>query len=311
MIFGIFALMKGKPSTVLMVRPARFAFNTQTAVSNFFQVSGEGPEEEIHNKALSEFDAFVKKLRDAGIDVRVFDDTLLPHTPDSIFPNNWISCHDDGTMVLYPMLTENRRAERRSDIIAAFTKPDTVIVDMSFHELKNEILEGTGSIVFDYDNRIAYMNTSPRSNKLLLLELCGRLDYKAVIFRATDMNGFDIYHTNVLMCVGRGFAVVCTESITDETERRQVVQSLQSTGHEIIEITRLQMNAFAGNMYQLFDRDGKSVIVMSEQAFLALDPFQAVQLERYGRILHSPLYTIEKHGGGSARCMIADIRNIS
>lgn len=298
-----------KASRVLMIRPLRFGFNEQTAGSNSFQRSaGTADRETIRQQAVQEFDALAEKLKAAGIEVIIFEDTLSPHTPDAVFPNNWISFHENNGLVLYPMLAENRRLERRPDIIKHFTNSSTRKIDLSARELNNEILEGTGSIVFDYANRIAYANSSPRTNKQLLTELCKKLNYKALTFKALDLAGADIYHTNVLMCIGDSFAVLCKESIRDPEELKMVMDSLNETGHAIIEISYAQMNSFAGNMYQLFNHEGRSFIAMSEQAFRSLDKEQVRALEKHGTLLYSPLYTIEKHGGGSARCMIADVR---
>lgn len=290
-----------------MIRPVQFGFNEETAGSNSFQNKAAEAAEQIQQNALNEFDAFVQKLRDAGIDVEVFTDTPLPHTPDSIFPNNWISFHGN-TIVLYPMLAENRRLERRQDIISRFSDNSTTLIDLSENEKKNTYLEGTGSIVFDYEHRIAFANLSPRTNKTLLSELCFRLNYRSVTFRAVDLAGSDIYHTNVLICIGKKFAVLCAECIPNEEERKMLIGEIEGTGREIIFISYAQMNSFAGNMYELFNDKHESVIVMSEQAYKALANDQIARLEKHGSILHSPLYTIEKHGGGSARCMMADVR---
>lgn len=290
-----------------MIRPVQFGFNEETAGSNSFQNKAAEAAEQIQQNALEEFDAFAQKLRDAGIDVELFSDTPLPYTPDSIFPNNWISFHSN-TIVLYPMLAENRRFERRQDIISRFSDSVTTMIDLSENERKNIYLEGTGSIVFDYENRIAFANLSARTNKTLLSELCFRLNYRPVAFKAVDLAGADIYHTNVLMCIGKKFAVLCSECIPDAEERKLLISEIERTGREIIFISYAQMNSFAGNMYELFNDKKESIIVMSEQAYKALTKEQVTRLEKYGSILHSPLYTIEKHGGGSARCMIADVR---
>jgi hypothetical protein len=299
--------MKQKASKILMIRPVSFGFNEQTAGSNSFQKTADEAPETIQLKALKEFDDFTLKLRNAGIDVEIFEDGPEPHTPDSIFPNNWISFHDNA-IVLYPMLAENRRKERRKDIILHFAGTANKIIDLSQKEEQFIFLEGTGSIVFDYENKLAYANISPRTNKNLLSELCGMIGYKAITFKAVDTGNADIYHTNVLMCIGRDFAVICKESIPDKKEQEMVISSLEKTGHEIIDISYEQMSSFAGNMYQLFDKEGKSHIVMSEQAFRSLNKSQIASLEKHGALLHSPLYTIEKYGGGSARCMMADVR---
>lgn len=298
----------GKPSTIFMVRPVNFGFNEQTAASNSFQTKKSNKSaNEIQELALKEFNTFVKVLTDNYIDVFVFDDTKIPYTPDSIFPNNWISFHENNIIVLYPMLAENRRLERRKEIIDYFKKNDSTLIDLSVNEKENLFLEGTGSIVFDYKNKMAYANCSPRTNKKLFEELCNRLNYKPVSFKAVDKNNQDIYHTNVLMCIGDTFAVICKESISDKKELEHVLFSLISTDHEIIEISYDQMSAFAGNMYQLFNFD-ESFIVMSEQAYLSLTKMQITILEKHGKVIYTPLDTIELYGGGSARCMITDVR---
>jgi hypothetical protein len=299
--------MNAAASKILMIRPVQFGFNEETAGSNSFQNKAVEAAEQIQQKALKEFDEFAGKLLAAGIDVEIFEDTLLPHTPDSIFPNNWISFHGNS-IVLYPMLAENRRFERRQDIIDHFSDSSTQLIDLSENEQKNVFLEGTGSIVFDYTHKLAFANSSPRTNRNLLSELCFRLNYKPVTFKAVDISGADIYHTNVLMCIGKDFAVLCSECIPDAEERNMLIRAIESTGREIILISYAQMNAFAGNMYELFNEKKESIIVMSEQAYKALTKEQVAQLEKHGSILHSPLYTIEKHGGGSARCMMADVR---
>jgi hypothetical protein len=289
-----------------MIRPVRFGFNEQTAGSNSFQDNRGESAEYIRQQALQEFDAFAGKLLAAGIDVEIFEDTQLPHTPDSIFPNNWISFHGN-TIVLYPMLAENRRLERRQDIIGHFSDNSTRLIDLSGNENNTVFLEGTGSIVFDYRNKLAFANISPRTDKALLHALCGQLGFKPVTFRAVDGTGAAIYHTNVLMCIGNKFAVLCSECIPDKDERNMIIRSIKDTGREIILISYAQMNSFAGNMYELFRDKKESMIVMSEQAYRSLSHEQVSGLEAYGSILHSPLYTIEKYGGGSARCMIADV----
>jgi hypothetical protein len=292
-----------------MVRPVSFGFNEQTAESNSFQNKDiVASLNSIQENALNEFDTLVNKLKNAYIDVIVFEDTQTPHTPDSIFPNNWISFHENNSIVIYPMLAENRRKERRKDIIKYFTNNQTTLIDISNNELKNNYLEGTGSIVFDYENKIAYANISPRTNKVLFETLCEKLGYKAISFTAVDTQNKDIYHTNVLMCIGNSFAVLCKECIPDKTELKNVCESLEKTNHTILEISYSQMNSFCGNMYQMFNKTGESFILMSEQAYKALSIEQIKALEKHGQIIHSPLFTIEKYGGGSARCMIADVR---
>ncbi len=296
------------PSTVLMIRPVNFAYNKQTAESKSFQTKkNEQLSDEIQQLALKEFNTFVKTLSENYIDVIIFDDTKIPYTPDSIFPNNWISFHENNTIVLYSMLAENRRKERRDDIINYFKNEKTELIDLSENETKNIFLEGTGSILFDYKNKIAYSAISSRTNKKLFEELCSRLHFKSICFKAVDRNEQAIYHTNVLMSIGDTFAVICKDCISDKKELEAIVSSLITTDHAIIEISFDQMNAFAGNMYQLFNFD-ESLIVMSEQAFNSLNTDQINALEKHGRLIYSPLYTIEKYGGGSARCMIADVK---
>ena len=299
--------MKGHPSKILMIRPVKFDYNEQTANSNSFQQKEKEDPKKIQEEAQKEFETFIKKLQAAGIEVIEFFDTSEPHTPDSVFPNNWISFHSNH-IILYPMMAENRRKERRQDIVDYFSDQTTSILDISKEEVNGFYLEGTGSIVFDYENRIAYASLSPRTNEQLLTELCNWLNYKEIPFRAVDQDGVPIYHTNVLMSIGKGFAVLCKECITDKEDLETVMNQLKENKHTIIEITIDQMNAFAGNMYQLFNKDGKSFIIMSEQAYLSLDPAQIEALEKFGSIIQTPLYTIEKYGGGSARCMIAEIR---
>jgi hypothetical protein len=300
--------MQNKASRILMIRPVKFGHNDQTAGSNSFQEKDASADpQQIQQKALEEFDALTSLLTASGIDVMIFEDTEEPHTPDSIFPNNWISFHNNE-LVLYSMLAENRRKERREDIIREFRKQNTTVIDLSRFESKNMFLEGTGSIVFDYPNKIAYANLSPRTDMLMFEQLSRQLDFTPVSFKAVDKNGRDIYHTNVLMCIGQGFVVLCSECIPGKDDLERLKASFKNTGHEIIEISYEQMNSFAGNMYQLFSFKGESYILLSGQAFRSLKPEQIKQLEQYGTLLHSALDTIEKYGGGSARCMIAEIR---
>lgn len=292
-----------------MIRPVAFGYNAETASSNSFQQSQVNEEAlSVQTKAVQEFDSFVEKLNASGVRVIVKDDTIAPHTPDSIFPNNWISFHETDSIILYPMLAVNRRLERRMDIVESLKNSTTKLIDLSENEHKNIFLEGTGSIVFDYTNKIAYANISPRTNKELLDKVCELIGYKAVSFKAVDTKGQDIYHTNVLMCIGNTFAILCEDCIPNSDEKKKVVESLTNNGHEIISITMEQMNSFAGNMYQAFNENGDSIIIMSEQAYSSLSPDQIKTVSSHGKILHTPLYTIEKYGGGSARCMIADIR---
>ncbi|HTM97586.1 MAG TPA: arginine deiminase-related protein [Pedobacter sp.] len=292
---------------ILMIRPVDFKFNAQTAGNNKFQQ--ESSDENVQSLALKEFDGFVAMLRNNGVEVTVIDDTLTPETPDSIFPNNWVSFHDNGEVILYPMFSENRRAERRKEIIDRIHENFVItrIIDLSANEANNVFLEGTGSLVLDRVNRIAYACLSLRTDEKVLAEFCSKAGYKSVVFSALDDQGFPIYHTNVMMCIGSRFAVVCFDSIPDETEKNTLRQSLVDTNKEIIEISFLQMNQFAGNMLEVKSNTGDNLLVMSEQAYLSLDSNQLASLSKYCKLVHAPLYTIEKNGGGSARCMLAEV----
>ncbi|WP_218155031.1 citrulline utilization hydrolase CtlX [Pedobacter insulae] len=290
-----------------MIRPVDFKFNAQTAGNNKFQQ--ESSDENVQSLALKEFDGFVAMLRNNGVEVTVIDDTLTPETPDSIFPNNWVSFHDNGEVILYPMFSENRRAERRKEIIDRIHENFVItrIIDLSANEANNVFLEGTGSLVLDRVNRIAYACLSLRTDEKVLAEFCSKAGYKSVVFSALDDQGFPIYHTNVMMCIGSRFAVVCFDSIPDETEKNTLRRSLIDTGKEIIEISFAQMNQFAGNMLEIKSNTGDDLLVMSEQAYLSLESNQLASLTKYCKLVHAPLYTIEKNGGGSARCMLAEV----
>jgi hypothetical protein len=299
-------------SHILMIRPVRFAFNEQTADSNAFQDTTARQEAEaVQEKALREFDVMVENLRGFGIDVIVIEDTPDPHTPDAVFPNNWISFHrhGNGTVYLYPMQAHNRRLERRSDIVELLKRRFHIsqIVDLSHYEADQKFLEGTGSLVLDRDYRIAYACLSPRTHEELLKEFAQKLDYELVAFHAVDEQHRAIYHTNVIMCVGELFAIVCLECIPDENERNLVRTTLQKTNKDVIEISIEQVHRFAGNMLQLRSRRGDRLLVMSSQAYHALLPDQIRRLEKYTQITYSDLSTIERNGGGSARCMIAEV----
>lgn len=291
-----------------MIRPASFGFNEQTAESNAFQQSQAAVPKAAQN-ALKEFDAFADLLKSKGVDVHVINDTIEPHKPDAIFPNNWVSFHDNGDVLLYPMQAENRRLERREDIVRKLEEQFAVkhIIDLSRFELENKFLEGTGSMVLDRENRIAYACLSPRTDKEVLDTFCKHLNYTPVTFTATDANQQAIYHTNVMMCVGKQFAVICLNSIKNESEKQAVVKSLTDTGKEIVDITLKQMNHFAGNMLEVQGGDGRSLLVMSKSAHQSLTDAQINQLQQYTEILSADLTTIETLGGGSARCMLAEI----
>lgn len=293
--------------TLFMVRPAHFGFNTETASTNIFQHASAANGDTIHEKALKEFDDFVQLLRSNKIYVIVLQDPGNPVTPDSIFPNNWIS-FQDGNMVLYPMLAPNRRLERRSNWISLLKDVFHLnqSIDFSGYEKQNQFLEGTGSLVLDRINRKAYANLSSRTHKKPLQDFIGKLEFDPVYFIATDKSGNEIYHTNVLMAIGEKTAVVCDEIIKDEAERKNLLRQL-SAHHEIVTITYEQLLQFAGNMLLVKNRDREKFWVMSDQAFQSLKDSQADILKKDGRLLHAPLGTIESIGGGSARCMLAEI----
>ncbi len=298
-------------NTILMIRPVRFDLNEQTVASNAFQQrerteSGDA----IQKAARAEFDQFVKRLKKEGVQVIVFDDTLEPATPDSIFPNNWVSFHQDATVYLYPMQALNRRLERRMDIIKGLQARGFSVKnirDTSNSEADNMFLEGTGSMVLDRTNRKVYACLSPRTHPQLLDKWCAEMNYTPIVFHAHDANGQEIYHTNVVMCVADGYAVVCMEAVRDAQERENIEQALEETGHEIVEISLDQMNRFAGNMLQVRTDKDIPLLVMSEQAYDALDIGQVFVIQSYNPILSSPIPTIERYGGGSARCMMAEV----
>ncbi len=298
-------------SAVLMIRPVRFESNPLTAASNRFQGTSQATPEQQQDAALLEFDGLVANLREQGIDVVVVDDTPEPHTPDSIFPNNWVSFHADGRVVLYPMEADNRRTERRMDIVeridAEFGYQVREIVDLSGHEAAGHYLEGTGSMVLDRTNRIAYACLSTRTQLDPLGDFAQRLNYDAVTFEAVDRDGVAIYHTNVLMNVGEELAVICAEAIPREDQRSAVLQRLQETGHEIIVLSYDQLDAFAGNMLELRTRSGARLVAMSRQAYDSLSDDQLQLLTKNGDVIAVPIDTIEASAGGSVRCMLAEI----
>ena len=290
-----------------MIQPVNFGYNAETAVNNAFQV--QSSETNVQQKALKEFNDFVTVLQNNGVDVTVVRDTNLPHTPDSIFPNNWVSFHHDGTLLLYPMYAVNRRAERKDHVLEKIMEKFSVAkkIDLSSYEARNIFLEGTGSMVLDRDNRIAYACLSPRTDETVLADFCRQMNYKPVVFDATDGNGQAIYHTNVLMCVADKYVVICLESIADLEQRQFVSETIIKSGKKIIAITLHQMNHFAGNMLQVENDKAEKLLVMSTQAYDSLTTEQAEILKSYNSIIHSPLTTIETNGGGSARCMMAEV----
>lgn len=296
-------------STILMIRPAAFGYNEETAASNAFQQQSEYKAQDVQAKALKEFDDYAGMLRRNGVNVVVVDDTAEPHKPDSVFPNNWVSFHESGNVYLYPMQAHNRRLERREDVIRKLEDQFSVhhIIDLSRFEQQDKFLEGTGSMVLDRKNKIAYACLSPRTNPEVMDTFAKSEGYKIVSFNAVDQNDQAIYHTNVLMCIGSGYVVLCMESIKDEAERIALLQSFTQTGKEVIEISLDQMNHFAGNMLEAVNDHGETLLIMSRQAFESLDQEQIEKLSGYARLIHSDLSTIETHGGGSARCMLAEV----
>jgi hypothetical protein len=300
--------MSQSTSHILMIRPVNFGFNEETAGSNAFQ-NRNAIKNGVNEKAQQEFDHMVDKLRQNGVEITVVDDTEEPHTPDSIFPNNWVSFHADGSIFLYPMQAENRRLERREDIIARLEDEFAVkhIIDLSRFENEDKFLEGTGSMVLDRPNKIAYACISPRTDREVLNLFCKQAGYQPVSFDAVDQHGKAIYHTNVLMCMGSNFAVICLDSIPNPHEKVMVKESLLSTQKEIIDISFEQMNQFAGNMLEVKNKNGETLIVMSQNAYNALNELQKATLQQFGKLIYADINTIENIGGGSARCMMAEV----
>ena len=298
--------------TIIMIRPVAFRMNEQTAVNNFFQEDLALKNAEINTKAQEEFDAFVQKLRAVGVNVIVENDDLRMDTPDSIFPNNWISFHENGDIGLYPMFAENRRRERREEVLIRLENEGfkiNNIYDYTPAEDEGYFLEGTGSLLLDRVNHKAYCALSPRADEELLIEFCEDFEYLPVIFTANqtvDGKRLPIYHTNVMMCLAEKFCVICLDSIDDSSEKKNVVQHLKKDGKEIIRISEAQMHHFAGNMLQLQGKD-KKYLVMSSAAHKSLNKEQIAAIEKHCEILSSDLHTIETCGGGSARCMMAEV----
>ena len=291
-----------------MIRPVNFSFNAETAVNNAFQ-SAATNDNDAQKKALEEFEGFAALLKNNGVDVTIIDDTPDPYTPDSIFPNNWVSFHGDGTVCLYPMYAQNRRLERKPEVLQQVSRKFDIraTLDFSGYEQQGLFLEGTGSMVLDRDKKIAYAGLSPRTDKAVLLDFCEKLGYTPEFFTAVDGKGLSVYHTNVVMCVGDRFVVVCLDSVPDPVERKSLADTIIESGKAIIPISLSQMNQFAGNMLQVHNDKGEKFLVMSSQAYASLEPAQIRELTGFNRILHAPLTTIETNGGGSARCMLAEI----
>ena len=293
-------------SKVLMVKPARFAFNPQTGGNNAF--SRPGRESSAQENALREFTSYVALLRANKIDVVIAEDTPHPHTPDSIFPNNWFSTHEDGTLVLYPMSAPNRRNERKPEVLDVIRKNFEVrrLIDLTWWENDNLFLEGTGSMILDRDNRVVYACKSYRTSELVLADFCKQMSYTPVFFEAYDRNGVAVYHTNVLMSLGTAYCIICTESIRPE-DRERVLASITGSGRKILDISFDQLESFAGNMLELSSPSGRPVLVMSATARKSLSTEQSRELSAHYKLLSPQLDYIETHGGGSARCMLAEL----
>ncbi len=299
-------------TAVLMVRPASFGFNAETASTNAFQCDHRAVDtEQVQAGAQTEFDAFARKLRARGAGVYVFDDTVEPRTPDAVFPGNWVTFHGDGTAIVHRMATASRQREVRYDILEALRDVHGFelqrIVDWSTPEAGMGVLEGTGSLVLDRVNRVAYACLSGRTEGRAVRAFGRELGYATVCFRAADREGHPVYHTDVLMMLGDRYAVVCLEAIGDVAERETVRKSLEDTGHEIVEISVAQMHDFAGNMLELRTAAGASLLVASARAHASLSREQRARLETFSEFVVAPLPTIERCGGGSARCMLAEI----
>ncbi len=297
-------------STILMVRPANFGFNPETADNNTFQKNDPSLTiNTIKEKAIQEFDAFVEQLIAHGIQVTVIPDTATPIKTDAVFPNNWISFHEDGLLITYPMFSKNRRLERRPDIIETFSKSYSIKNHIRLEKWESTLqyLEGTGSIIIDRVHKIAYASLSIRTDEKLFEDYCQFMKYKKVVFQSVDADGIPIYHTNVMMTLGTDFVIICMESIPDPIEKEQLRSLFTATNKKVIDITLDQMAHFAGNMLQVKNTEGLSYLVMSSQAFHSLRKDQIQEIESYTNILHSDLRTIETYGGGSARCMIAEV----
>lgn len=296
------------PHTILMVRPASFGYNPETTASNAFQKRSTN-EDVVHDQALLEFDMAVENLIVKGISVMIIEDTPQPIKTDAIFPNNWVTTHEDGKVILYPMMAPSRRKERRMDVVEKLREKYkiTEVIDLSTTELEEKFLEGTGSIIFDHPNKIAYACRSPRTDEKLFMSLCAKLSYKPILFNAVDENGLAIYHTNVMMWVGESLAGICLDTINSEKDQELILNQLASTGHKVIALSYAQMNSFAGNMFEVRNEDDERFLLMSSAAYDSLLPGQLKEMEKYLTPLPIDIGTIEESGGGSIRCMVAGI----
>ena len=297
------------PSAILMIRPAAFGFNEETAANNYFQSNPGIGKEELQQKAIAEFDSMVKVLRSHEINVLVIEDTKEPAKPDAIFPNNWLSTSPDGIVSVFPMYAPNRRTEKRDEILLQLANKFVIrdVQDWSEYEVEGRFLEGTGSMVIDYDNKMIYASVSERTSLPVLEKFASANDCQAIVFLATDKNGHPVYHTNVVMALGEDFCVLCEEAIDEEWELIAVRQLLESTNHAIIAITRDQMHNFAGNMLQVKNNKDEKFLILSQTAFNSLRKEQKQMLEAYSALLPIAVPTIEEVEGGSVRCMMAEI----
>jgi len=297
-------------TTILMIRPAAFGYNSETAANNFFQTKGNASDQlDVHQNALKEFDNMVNSLRTHDIDVIVIEDTREPAKPDAIFPNNWISTSPDGTVSIFPMFAPSRRLEKRDEVVDQIAKDFIVtdVQDWSEYEVDGRFLEGTGSMVIDHDNKMIYAAVSERTSLAVLEKYAARNHFQAIVFLSTDKEGRPVYHTNVVMTLGEHFCVLCEESIEEEWELIAVRQLLESTGHSIIPITRDQMHCFAGNMLELKNKKGEHFLILSQTAMNSLRKEQKQMLEAYVKLVPIAVPTIEHVEGGSVRCMMAEI----
>ncbi len=296
------------PHTIMLVRPAAFGFNPETAASNAFQRPA-ADSSEVQRKALLEFDRVVALLAANNILTLVFEDTKIPVTTDAVFPNNWITTHEDGRIVLYPMMAPSRRHERRPDIVNKLQEKFQVneVIDLSSYERQSKYLEGTGSMIFDHVNQIAYACRSDRTHESLFFDLCKQLEYRPILFHATDEDGLPIYHTNVMMWIGESVSGICLDSVHDEAEQDILLNQLAHTGHKVIALSYAQMNAFAGNMFEVRNASDDRFLLLSKAAFDSLLPGQKAEIEKFMHLLPADISTIEECGGGSIRCMVAGI----
>ena len=305
--------MTQSTNTILMIRPVAFRMNEQTAVNNYYQEELQMANSTINQKAQKEFDDYVEVLRSYGVHVIVVSDDTSRDTPDAVFPNNWVSFHEDGTMAIYPMFAENRRQERREDIVLMLEEHGFVIEDIMDYTSAEDcdiFLEGTGSIILDRENKKAYCALSPRADEELFIEFCEDFEYTPVIFTANqsvDGERLPIYHTNVMMAIADKYAIICLDSIDDKKERKNVLKHLKESGKQVIAISEQQVEQFAGNMLQVLGKDSQPYLVMSSSAYHSLDNHQKGQILKFNPIIHSDLSTIETCGGGSARCMMAEV----